>query len=129
MFRAFAKTRPLLSLRGRIRANCSRSGPGQDQAHGIGLPGPAVLAGDQALVELAGDLPQRQADGPALLHQPDHTLFGLAFDQAIVLVVIAEGKLPRMGTVVAVLWDAAPSQGRQRCGAAHLRQPGDLAGG
>ena len=33
-----------------------------------------------------------------------------------------------MGAVVAVLGDTAPFQGRQRCGAANLRQPGDLAG-
>jgi len=43
-FRVFAKTRSLLSLRGRIRANRFRSGPRQDHA----------------LVELAGNLPQRQ---------------------------------------------------------------------
>ena len=33
-----------------------------------------------------------------------------------------------MGGVVAVLGDAAPFQSRERSGAAHLRQPGDLAG-
>jgi hypothetical protein len=34
-----------------------------------------------------------------------------------------------MGAVVAILWNAASSQGRQHHGLAHLRQPGDLAGG
>ena len=97
---------------GRIRANRSRSGPGKDQAHGVGLPGPAVLAVDKALVELAGNLPKRQTAGPALPHQPDHTLLGLVFRQAVVLVVIAEGELSRMGAVAAVLGDVVPTQGR-----------------
>jgi len=56
-------------------------------------PGPAALAGDQALVELAGDLPQRQAAGPALPHQPGHALLGLVLHEAIVAVVIAEREL------------------------------------
>ncbi len=110
-------------------ASRSRSGPGQDQAHGVGLPGPAVLVGDQALVELAGDLPQRQAAGPVLPHQPDDALLGLVLHETVVLVVIAEGKLTGMGAVAYVFGDAAPTQGRQRRGAAHLREPGDLAGG
>ena len=127
--RALVKTRSLLSLRGRIRANRSRSGPGQDQAHGVGLPGPAIFVGDQALVELAGDLPQRQAFGPGPAHQPDHVLFGLVFHQAVVLVVITEGKLAGMGAVAAVFGDTAPSQGRQHHRSVCLCQPGDLAGG
>ena len=49
----------------------------------------------------------------ALSHQPDHALFSLVFHQAAVLVVIAEGKLPRMGAVVAVFVDAASIQGRK----------------
>jgi hypothetical protein len=129
MFRAFAKTRPPLSLRGRIRANRSHSGSRQDQAHGVGLPGPAALTGYQALVELVGDLAQRQAAGLALLHQPDHALLGLVLHEAVVLVVIAEGKLAGMGAVLTVFGDAAPTQGRQHHRAVCLRQPGDLAGG
>jgi hypothetical protein len=38
---------------------------------------------------------QGPATGLTLRYQPDHDLFSLVFDQAIVLVVIAEGKLAR----------------------------------
>jgi hypothetical protein len=48
----------LLSLRDRIRANRCCSGPGKDHAYRVGLPDrPAVFVRDEALVELAGDLP------------------------------------------------------------------------
>jgi len=43
----------------------------------LACQGLAALAGDQTLVELAGDLPQRQPGGPGLAHQPDQALFGL----------------------------------------------------
>ena len=95
--RAFAKTRSLLSLRKGIRANRCRSGPGQDQANGIALPCSAVLAVEWGFVETGRDLPQRQAAGVGLLHQPDHVLLCRVFRQAVVLIVIAEGKLAGMG--------------------------------
>jgi hypothetical protein len=72
------------------------------------------------LVELADDLPQRQAAGPALTHEPDHALFGLVLYQAIVLIVIAEGELAGMGAVAAILGDAAPFQSSERSGAAYF---------
>jgi hypothetical protein len=46
-------------LRGRTCSIWLCSGPRQDQAHGVSLPNSAALAWNQALVELAGNLPQR----------------------------------------------------------------------
>jgi hypothetical protein len=58
------------------------------------------------------------------LHQPDHALLSLVLHEPVVAVVLAERKVAGNGAVVAVLWDAAPTQVCQHHRAGCPRQPG-----
>ena len=98
--------------------------PCQDLAHGIRLPHPCVLGGNEAPVELPGDLPQRQAAYPELTDHADHLLLALVLHQVIVDIVVTERNLPWMLAAVSVARDAKPLECFVCHRMAHIRPGG-----
>ena len=109
------------------RGKRGRSDSGEDLPHGVCLPDPAVLGRDQALIQPAGDLSQRQATGSVLPNHPDHSLLGLALHQLVIGVLEAERDLARPLVAVAVLGDVESIHGGEHHRVAQIGQVGDLS--
>ena len=77
----------------------------------VGLPDAIVLGRDELLVEVDGNLPQRQPTGPVLSHHSDRGLLGAVFHELAIQAVEAKRELAGVRAPVPVLRDAESVQG------------------
>lgn len=61
--------------------------------HRVGLPDAILLGRNEHLIEIAGNLPQRQPASPVLSHHSDRGLPGAVLPELVVEVVEAEGQV------------------------------------